>query len=175
MHLNSYRVPILAAVLFLGSATAIWAFRANFSLNVTASVPRGLYRLVPDAIERGDLVKACLPDRWEVKQALGRHYLMKGVCPSGTSPVLKHVGALAGDSVVISENGIAVNGTYIVGTKPNETDSNGEPLPAVFFAGKLASGEYVLVSENDPKGFDSRYLGVLKLEDPVKAVPFLTE
>lgn len=175
MRWQFVRIPLIAVALILGSAAAIWAFRVNFVVNVTASVPRGIYRLVPGEIQRGDLVKACLPDLWEVREALGRHYLMKGVCPSGTSPVLKHVAALAGDAVVISETGIAVNGKLILGSKPKERDSNGEPLPVMSYAGILKSGEYVLVSENDPRGFDSRYLGVMRLPDAVRAEPFLTE
>ena len=64
----------------------------GFRLNLTPSLPLGLYRLAPGPIERGALVATCLPLEMAL-EGRQRGYLSRGGCPGGASPVLKRVGA----------------------------------------------------------------------------------
>ena len=60
---------------------------AGLRVNVTASLPLGLYRLCPDAPGKGDYVSFCLEGEY-AQLALERGYVGPGVCPSGMRPLL---------------------------------------------------------------------------------------
>jgi type IV secretory pathway protease TraF len=72
---------------------------------------------------------------------------------------LKPVIATAGDLVVASAAGVAVNGRLIQDSAPVGNDSSTE-IP--FGAYRLARGELWLLSTRHPRSFDSRYFGAIK-------------
>lgn len=134
--------------------------------NMTNSMPLGLWATRGEAstIDRGIAVMVCLP--YEVSGlALARRYLVHGECPGDIESVLKTVAAVAGDQVLVSPAGIAVNGQIIPGTVQRAQDSQGREMQVVA-AGTyaVAPGTVWLVSNHDPLSFDSRYFG------PVPAV-----
>ena len=153
------------AVALLASATlalgAGWA--AGVRLNLTASIPAGLYRErapAPRVLRRGAIVLACLPI--EVAMfARSRGYLPRGNCPGATMPVGKFVIATAGDTVTLSDSGIRINGELLEGSLPLLRDRSRRPLPN-FARGRyiVAHGTIWLGSQSDA-GFDSRYFGAV--------------
>ena len=92
------RVVTVLAVIVVSSRVIIVS---GLRLNVTPSMPVGIYRLAPvpqTGLQRGMLVAVCAP----LKAAqLGRRraYLSGGQCAGDTEPLLKTVVAIAGDSV----------------------------------------------------------------------------
>lgn len=159
-------------------AAAGMAAAAGVRVNWTPSLPVGLYakREAPEGAtpRRGVIVEACLPSG-AAAFALKRGYVGPGPCPSGTMPLLKPAAAVHGDTVDIAEDGVRVNGTLVAGPGL-EQDSQGRPLPP------LVPGTYAVVpgtvwilSDHDPRSFDSRYFGPVPVESVrASARPLLT-
>jgi len=121
-------------------------------LNLSASVPRGLYvvRRV-STLARGMLVLV-QPDKPLETLLVARGYLPAGV------PLLKPVVALGGDAVCVVEEEVRVNGT-VLATTVAAVDSEGRPLPQWQDCKTLTVEEVFLLSTADARSFDSRYFG----------------
>ena len=158
-------------VLALAALVVGMAHTAGLRLNLTPSVPRGVYLLTAGVPTRGSLVAACLPA--EVA-ALGRQrgYLGSGKCPSGSTPVLKIVAATAGDVVDVGTD-VRVNGAYLQPAPPIE-DSAGRLLDHAVGRYELGPGELWLYSPS-PHSWDSRFFGPVRTESALGLVrPLLT-
>lgn len=132
--------------------------------NQTPSLPRGAYLCVPvwgRAPQRGDDVFACMPPGPEARLAVERGYLEASTrdCASGAVPLLKHVLATPGDTVVLGPDGATVGGRRI-GPAPPVRDRVGRPLQPVYGRHVLGPGDLWLGSDI-ANGYDSRYLGPL--------------
>ena len=153
------RALVSLGVLSLALSIAGWA--RHYCVNLSGSLPIGVYRVSRRTIRRGALVLACLPPA-VARMARERGYVHGGRCPGGAAPIGKVVLALAGDTVDVSESGLAVNGRFVIGTKPLRFDSHDRPLSSA------RTGRYVvrdatlwLVSNHSPQSFDSRYFGAV--------------
>ena len=115
-------------VLSAALATAVvLALCSVVRLNVSPSVPVGLYRTVDEPVARGVLAVACVPPA-AARLARERGYLAKGFCPGGGQPVLKRVGAVLGDLLDLGPDGAVVNGTRLPDSAPAVSDSGGRQL-----------------------------------------------
>ena len=141
---------LLAVILVLG-----------LHVNLSASAPRGLYRMVAGWPTRGAWVVACVSPQ-SAAFARTRGYLGPGSCAGGVQPVLKPVIAVAGDVVDIAPEAVTVNGQRLPSSSIAATDSLGRELPHVAW-GRYVVGadELWLVSTRVPNSWDSRYLGPL--------------
>src|SRR4030095_10524142 len=139
---------LLALILMLG-----------LHVNLSASAPRGLYRMVAGSRTRGVWVAACVSPQ-SAALARTRGYLGPGSCTGGVQPVLKPVIAVAGDVVEIAPEAVTVNGQRLAGSSTAATDSLGRELRHVAW-GRYVVGadELWLVSTRVPNSWDSRYLG----------------
>ncbi len=134
--------------------------------NGTPSLPRGFYYVrKTDSLFVGDLVRVCVPLAW-AGLARRRGYLRRGICPGGTTPVGKMVVARAGDTVVVSRQGIRVGDHMLSGSLPLLVDSKGRALKPAFGWHVLGSGECFVLSTLYRLSFDSRYLGPVRCETP---------
>ena len=123
--------------------------------NASASVPTGLYLLAgTDQLKRGDLVAAQPP------QALSRYMAVRFYLPLGL-PLIKHVGALPGDTVCRSGDSITINGRAIAAARA--TDHLKRSLPVWQGCRHIAPGEIFLLNPDVPDSFDGRYFGVLPM------------
>jgi conjugative transfer signal peptidase TraF len=145
---------LMMATLAAGEATGL-------RFNVTASMPRGLWRAgAGEPIERGEIVTVCPPDRADIREAAQRGYIPTGVCSGGYEPLLKPVAAVAGDLVTVTPQGITVDGQLVANTAPLAEDEAGRKLhPIPVGAYRVAPGEVWLLSGHDQRSFDSRYFG----------------
>ena len=156
-------LPVAARVIFcMGSLLLLLAaYCMGFRINTSASLPRGLYRLVENSIsQRGELAAFCLR-RGELHELISRRgYLPHSrQCPGGFAPLLKRAAGLPGDSYSITAAGITINGVLLAGTAQLPCDSLGRALPApARNQGSLPPGYYLLLGEA-AASFDSRYLG----------------
>lgn len=145
------------------------AAAAGVRVNTTPSVPVGLWHLskTGEGIFRGDTVEVCVPPWPNV--VIGH-----GNCPFETMPLVKPVGAVAGDVVQVGPLGVAVNGHLVTGPVP----------PPETFAAPVArvpdglyqvrEGEAWILSDRHPRSFDSRYFGPVCLDRiRAKAAPLL--
>lgn len=146
--------------------TAVW--RVGIRLNLTGSLPVGLYLETAGVTTRGSLVLACLPLP-VASFARVRGYIPRGRCPGGAAPVGKLVVAVTGDTVVVRATGVEVNQRTIPNSQPLARDSRGRQLPSARVGQQVVrTGELWLVSPYSPLSFDSRYFG------PVSARSVLT-
>jgi conjugative transfer signal peptidase TraF len=145
-------------------------------LNLTDSLPRGLYIETHERIGRGSLVVECLPLSLATF-AMQRGWLGKGSCASGVMPILKQVAAVAGDEVEITDAYVAVNGQMLWRTRTLHLDSQGRWVPAVPRGTRmLKEGEVFLMATSIPNSWDGRYTGPAQLSDLVATVqPVWTE
>ena len=150
-----------------------WA--AGYRLNLTRSLPIGLYRINDGPVQRGQLAAFCLEDAEAVSLARVRGYLAAGSCPSGLRPLLKIVSGLAGDVVGLEKGLIAVNGYPLAGTTVISTDSKGRSAPpSRLVPGVIAPGRVLVLSQHHSGSFDSRYFGLVPLAALRPVEPVLT-
>jgi conjugative transfer signal peptidase TraF len=104
------------------------------------------------------LVAIC-PSQRVLAVARPRGYLLPGTCPGNVEPLLKHIAAVAGDTVEVSDRGVAVDGQSLPNSGRLARDCEARPLPRIA-AGRyaIAKGEVWLYA---PVGhsWDSRYFG----------------
>ena len=155
-------VTVCCAIGALIAASLASASVAGLRFNNTPSMPRGLWRVVEaDAsLRRGEVVAICPPDTPVFRQGIARGYVPAGGCPGGFEPLLKPIAAMVGDTVSVSPAGVTVNGRMVDGTAQLTRDSAGrslQPFEAGVYA--VAPGQVWLLSNYDPRSFDSRYYG----------------
>ena len=146
------------------------AYAAGLRINTTPSMPRGVWTIVSarTAPKRGDIVAVCLPHGAALRQALRRGYIAAGPCPDKAEPLVKPVGAVGGDLVTVSVNGISVNQAPVANTAALARDEAGRvlhPVPAGSYP--VAPDDAWLLSGHDPRSFDSRYFGAVPIADVV--------
>lgn len=146
----------LFAVVWLTLTFAL-VFGAGLRFNPTPSLPKGVYRIVPGAPEKNELVSFCLEGEF-AELALERGYLEPGSCPSGLRPLLKRLAALPGDSVDPASFPIC------------SVDSHGRSMSPALAPGVVPPG-MALVQADHPGSFDSRYFGFVPLDSLQRVEP----
>jgi conjugative transfer signal peptidase TraF len=129
----------------------------GYRVNRSASLPFLVYEITPldedEQIGRGDCVIVNLSKFSNPVIARGaeRGYV------NLREPMLKRIGAVPGDTVILEDGFLYVNGVAARITVASRDSRGGElaawPTPLI-----LRSGQYWLVSDPD-RGFDSRYFG----------------
>lgn len=157
----------------IAAAAALGAFAvvgggaaAGVRYNHTASAPLGLWlvRPIERPVRRGDMVALCLPGD-VAAAAFERGFIGRGPCPDGGhEPVMKRVGAVAGDVVSVSASGVSVNGERVA-PAALRSDSAGRELPSqAEGARNVADGTAWLLGDHSPRAWDSRYYGPVPLD-----------
>jgi conjugative transfer signal peptidase TraF len=142
------------SALALFGAAPLLAFLALLSLaglrvNLTPSLPEGVYVLCPGTPGRGDLASFCLEGEF-AELARERGYLQAGSCASGLRPLLKTLAGLPGDVIL---------GDLFI----HASDSLGRAMPSVLPEGIIPPG-MALVLADHPGSYDSRYFGLVPLD-----------
>lgn len=126
-------------------------------INPTVSEPMGFYRVVNHAApeyRRGMVVVFPVPTPFQ-SLVYGRGWLKAGV------PLMKNIGALAGDQVCVREDHFEVNGQNL---GPVATvDRTGAPLPRLRGCFQIADGYFFPMSRYHERSFDGRYIGAQPL------------
>lgn len=168
-------VAVMLAVGALGVLTT--ADRQGLRVNISPSVPTGLYRTAPDrAPAVGDVVLLCPPDTPPFRLARARGYIAQGDCPGGYQRLFKFILAAKMDEVTIDNDGVTVNGRLLPHSAPLPEDRAGRPLrPSTLPTTVLGARDLLVMTDADPRSFDARYFGLLDIAQ-VEAVvtPLLT-
>lgn len=135
--------------------------------NASASVPIGLYRLLPAAqFQVTELVAVQPPE------PLATFLDLNGYLPIGV-PMLKRVLALAGQSVCRTGLTISVNDVPVGEAKDH--DRRGRPLPKWQGCRVVGDGELFLMNWQSGDSLDGRYFGFLPASSVIgRAVPVWT-
>ena len=154
----AHRLTLASLGCLAAGAIALAAPAVRLRLNLSPSLPRGLYRLLPaGALAPGQLVLACPPADF-ARLARARGYLPPGPCPGGSQPLGKLLLAVAGDRLHVAPGGITLDGIVLPSTASAATDRAGRPLPHWAGSHRVAPGTLWLISPH-PRSLDSRYFG----------------
>lgn len=161
----------LAGCGFCASGTLLWhaAGAPRLLLNVTASVPPGLYVRSPltplSTLTHGMLV-TFPPPASVASFAVRRGYLAPQI------PLLKPLAALPGETVCVHDHGVVLQGDFVAPVAL--ADRLGRPLPRWRGCLTLGPGEVFPLSLA-PRSFDGRYFGPVAVESLLgRAIPVLT-
>lgn len=139
-------------------------YTAGARINVTKSIPLGLYWISNSPIKKGDYVLWCAPKTKLFDDAKERGYMGYGFCPGGYGYMMKKILAAKNDIVTVSDAGVSVNGKLLPLSKPAKADLNGKPLPKFRINSyKLNNFEVLLMSDINSLSFDSRYFGFINI------------
>lgn len=157
LHLHDMHTQRLGQLFVLTSAlifaTVVLGIAAGYRVNVTPSLPLGLYRVstVQPPLHRGDLVTFDLSTEFRLHLWLG----------SFTKPI----GALAGDRVCVHEGRLLIEG------KDYGPVLDHAPAHAIPGGTCLTVGEGELFTASVvPRSYDSRYFGMIPLVDVQRSV-----
>lgn len=164
------RVIIVLATAFAAigvSYPALTPMPIKLIWNASASVPTGLYEINCDGpFEITDLVAVDAPEPLAIFLAQ-RGYLPKGL------PLLKHVRAVAGQTVCRTSLAITVDG--IEAGSALERDRAGRELPVWQGCQRIRAGEIFLMNWQVPDSLDGRYFGPISTDQIIgRAVPLWT-
>jgi conjugative transfer signal peptidase TraF len=156
---RSPRVAIVIAVAFAGPFFV--ASTVGVRVNVTPSLPLGIYRITSDV--QAGFAEFC-PEEPYAKFAIERGYRSAGSCPDGAAPFMKPIVAVPGDVVSVTAHGIAVDGNLIENTRPQANDRKGRPLESWPFGEyQVRKGSVWVASSYSPWSYDSRYFGPISV------------
>lgn len=161
---------VILLLLFVETMTKL-----PYHVNFTDSLPRGIYRETKEELKRGALVVECLPSNL-ARLGMERGWLMRGSCPTQTAPILKRIVAMAGDTVELGEQYVAVNGEVLLNTASLRLDSHGREIPRIARGSyRLEAGQLFLLADNKTS-WDNRYTGPASMKDIIAtAQPVWTE
>lgn len=164
------RVRRVLTVAISSMGTVVAAYAAGIRINLTSSMPPGLYQITHSPVVRGAIVLVCLPDSVSAF-ARARRFVPNGSCTDRSAPIGKTVAAIGGDTVDVASTGITVNGRALANSRPLLHDSQNRPLPT------LPHGRYIvgaaelwLVSSYSGRSFDSRYFGAVPVDRVIARV-----
>lgn len=154
---KSYFCLLVVGILF--SITAYWLYENGLIINITDSMPKGIYWREKGVIQRNDIIAFCLKPEYQ-KFALKRGYLIRagGNRCQYSEPVIKKVIAVPGDTVVFSQDDIEVNGKKYF-YKTLTKDSRERDL-FIYPRGVYANTtDYWVIGTGSKQSWDSRYFG----------------
>ena len=159
----------------MGGATAAVVHAIALRVNITASMPLGVYREVAPRLERGARVVFCLPEP-AARLGLERGYLPHGACLDGSQELMKEIAAIPGDDVVLAAGGLSVNGQTLPGSALHAVDHSGRPLEhAPFGVQRVGPNDLWVVGTLREVSWDSRYFGPVPIARVrVSAVELIT-
>ena len=128
-------------------------------VNTSDSLPLGFYRVTKVFdLQRGHVLRTCLPAEIG-RAAVQRGYVRRGTCPNGSARIGKPIIALQGDTVVVSDGRVQVQGRGNHEAPIYAHDRRGRSLANAAGTHIMQPGECFLLSTHSPFSYDSRYYG----------------
>lgn len=135
-------------------------FVLGIRINVTKSIPIGIYIVTNQIPQKNDYVIFCPSDIEIFYEAYKRGYINKGLCPNEYGYMMKKIVATEGDMISISKKGVEVNDSLLPFSTPLLTDLQDKALPQLNVNKILDKDEILLMSDISKTSFDARYFGV---------------
>lgn len=136
----------------------------GFRINVTNSIPIGLYRITGLKIYKNAFVIFCPEERLAFQQARDRGYIDSGHCSGGYGYLMKKVVATKGDKISVTSEGVFVNHRRLPFSKPLLSDGVKRPLPQwrrIDY--QLKKDELLTMTSQSKWSFDARYYGLVHI------------
>jgi len=143
-------------------------YEVGFRINITSSMPIGLYLLCEAKdLKNDDLVAVKLPPE---QLSLG---LERGYIKTKDTILVKQLIALPGDKVLYKDKQITVNGIFVYKCSATAKDGQGRnmnPLKEGIYT--LGDNEYWVLGKNDDS-WDSRYFGLIERKTLINRVKLI--
>lgn len=140
-------------------------------INITSSIPIGIYLKTNSQIENQKFVLICPPNDNEIiKLGKERGYIEAGKCPGKYGHIMKEIVGVPGDHVIINKKGVFLNGQFIKDSKPLKIDSHNRLMPLLISNKILRENEYLVMGLDNPLSFDSRYFGFIEKRNIVSTI-----
>jgi conjugative transfer signal peptidase TraF len=170
IHVNHRRVGAIAVGalgVILIAVPSVYRVSPKIIYNPSSSAPRGWYAVKsPADLSRGDFALVNLP------VPIARLADRRGYLPM-TVPLLKRIGAVAGDRVCERRGLVHINGIPVA--QSLERDGAGRSLLTWSDCRRLKPIELFLLGTSSAASFDSRYYGPITLNSVIGvAVPLWT-
>lgn len=137
----------------------------GFRINLTESIPVGLYRITSVDTIKNTYVIFCPDDRPSFKLAMDRGYIDHGLNCGGYGYLMKKVVAVSGDILSVTFEGVFVNQTLIPFSKPKLADGMDRTLPQWQVMNyPLQKDEVMTMTNQSEWSFDGRYYGLVRKE-----------
>ena len=146
----------LGAILIVGFFLFDFA-KENFRINVSESIPTGIYRVYPiDTIKKGDCIV------FETDESTREFMLKRGYIKENSKAFIKKVAGMEGDIIDKTIKKIYAK------------DSMGNPLPLKTGKYTLKKDEFFMLGDHE-RSFDSSYMGIIKREQMLKKAKLIQE
>jgi conjugative transfer signal peptidase TraF len=158
------KLSAIMSAIFLVFIFGILAIhQLGYRVNISDSIPRGLYRIASSSNFKNQYVIFCPDGRSTFKDANQRGYIASGHCSSGLGYLMKKVVAIAGDVISVTDKGVIVNSVLLPYSKPLLNDGVGKPLHQWRTNNyQLKQDEILTMTDQDKWSFDGRYYGLIK-------------
>lgn len=142
---------------------ALLLIAIGFRINLTNSIPVGLYRITDEGNLKNAYVIFCPDDRQAFRIGLNRGYIDHGLYCGGYGYLIKKVAAMPGDILSITDAGVFVNQALLPFSKPKLKDGLNRALPQWHAANyKLKKEELLTMTNQSEWSFDGRYYGPVR-------------
>ncbi|WP_115702606.1 conjugative transfer signal peptidase TraF [Legionella sainthelensi] len=157
------KLSIIIAILSISLIVVGALFHAmGFRINLTESIPIGLYRITSAAHIKNAYVIFCPDDRESFRLARNRGYIDHGLYCNGYGYLMKKVVAVSGDTLSVTNEGVFVNDMLIPYSKPKLQDGMNRALPQLQVTNYLLQKDEVMTMTSQSEwSFDGRYYGLV--------------
>lgn len=143
-------------------ATGSLLHTIGYRINLTESIPIGLYRITSAAPIKNAFVIFCPDDRKSFRLARDRGYIDPALYCDGYGYLMKKVVAVSGDTLSVTNTGVFVNNTLIPYSKPKLQDGMNRALPQWQVINyQLQKNEIMTMTSQSEWSFDGRYYGLV--------------
>ncbi|HAU1321515.1 TPA: conjugative transfer signal peptidase TraF [Legionella pneumophila] len=134
----------------------------GFRINLTESIPIGLYRITSEASIKNTYVIFCPDNRESFRLARDRGYIDHSLYCDGYGYLMKKVVAVSGDILSVTNKGVFVNQILTPYSKPKLQDGMKRSLPQwQVMDYQLQNDEVMTMTSQSEWSFDGRYYGLV--------------
>lgn len=157
------KLSVFIAIFLIGLIATGALFHAmGFRINLTESIPVGLYRIISTEPQKNTYVIFCPDDRQTFRLAKNRGYIDHGLYCNGYGYLMKKVVAVSGDILSVTNEGVYVNQMLIPYSKPKLKDGINRTLPQWQVMNyQLKENEIMTMTSQSEWSFDGRYYGLV--------------
>ncbi|KTD05834.1 conjugal transfer protein TraF [Legionella gratiana] len=157
------KLSVFISIFLISLITLGALFHAmDFRINLTESIPIGLYRITSAESLKNAYVIFCPDDRKSFRLAKNRGYLDHGLNCGGYGYLMKKVVAVSGDILSVTPEGVLVNQTLLPFSKPKLKDGINRTLPQWRILDyPLKENEVMTMTSQSEWSFDGRYYGLV--------------
>ncbi|HHS2910686.1 conjugative transfer signal peptidase TraF [Legionella pneumophila serogroup 1] len=157
------KLSIIIAIFLISTIAAGILFNSmGLRINLTESIPVGLYRITGTEPLKNAYVIFCPDDRQSFRLAKNRGYIDHGLYCNGYGYLMKKVVAVSGDILSVTNEGVFVNQMLIPYSKPKLQDGMNRALPKCQVMNyQLQEDEIMTMTSQSEWSFDGRYYGLV--------------